>query len=77
MKSGVGAQIGIVEFSDTTKTLTPLTGSLSTALAAIGNAGAAGGGTWVSGGLALGMSVVNGAGSRPGVPRTSPALRRG
>ena len=68
--SNGGAQIGIVEFSSDAATLTPLTGSLNAVWAAIDSASPAGGGTSVSDGLALGLSVITGPAARADVPRT-------
>ena len=68
--SGVGAQIGIVEFSSDAATLVPLTGDLASVLSAIDSASRASGGTSVSDGLAAGLSLLDGAARRDGVPRT-------
>ena len=65
-----GAQVGLVEFSNDAATLTELSASSAAVSLALDGASAAGGGTSVSDGLALGLSVLSGAAARPGVPRT-------
>ena len=59
-----------MEFSSDADTLTPLSGSLDVVSRAIDSASPAGGGTSVSDGLALALSVITGELSRPDVPRT-------
>ena len=67
--SATAAQIAYVEFETTTVTHAQLTPSLTTILTAIDNAPAVGAGTFLSGGIDLGQSVVTGAGARAGVPK--------
>ena len=62
------AQVGLVEFNHDAAVLIGLSASLSALEAALSGASAAGGYTSVSDGLAAGLSVLTGAGSRPGVP---------
>ena len=68
--SPTAAQIGVVEFSNDGDTLIGLSGDVTAVQAAIDSASAAGGGTSVSDGLALGLSVIQGTAARAGVPST-------
>ena len=68
--SPTAAQIGVVEFSNDADTLIGLSGDSAAVRAAIDGASAAGGGTSVSDGLALGLSVIQGTAARADVPST-------
>ena len=63
------AQIGYVEFCASTTTVSGLTSSLPIIANAIDTAPTFCSGTYLSGGIAAGQSVVTGAGARAGVPK--------
>ena len=62
------AQIGYVEFETSTVTHSALTPSLTAILTAIDNAPPVGSGTYLSGGIDLGQSVLTGTGDRADAP---------
>jgi len=63
------AQIGYVEFEETAYKLSDLTPDLSTISSAINGAPAVGSGTFISGGLALGQTTIEGTNARSGVKK--------
>ena len=66
LDTSFSTQVGIVAFSNDATTILPLTADLAAAEAAIDGLPAAAGGSSISDGLARGLGVINGAGSRLG-----------